>query len=44
MEARHMDMLNVAFADGHAKRMKKSAFASTTVNGKEVWPQIWYPF
>jgi prepilin-type N-terminal cleavage/methylation domain-containing protein/prepilin-type processing-associated H-X9-DG protein len=44
IEPRHNGVLNVAFADGHAKAMKKEAFAPSEVNGKQVWPQIWYPF
>jgi prepilin-type N-terminal cleavage/methylation domain-containing protein/prepilin-type processing-associated H-X9-DG protein len=44
MEPRHNDRLNVAFADGHARSMKKSEFAPTVVGGKQEWPRVWHPF
>jgi prepilin-type N-terminal cleavage/methylation domain-containing protein/prepilin-type processing-associated H-X9-DG protein len=44
IEPRHADMLNVIFADGHVKPMKKSALAPSIVNGQETWPPIYYPF
>jgi prepilin-type N-terminal cleavage/methylation domain-containing protein/prepilin-type processing-associated H-X9-DG protein len=44
IEARHADMLNVIFADGHVRPMKKSALGPTMNGNTEVWPAVWFPF